>query len=443
MASLIKKSNSYIFGESQFIEAQILTRIALFAVLVSIVLLIVNLIGSNRPIENQALIALAIYFFIVFALLRFIPSIHKQYHYIAFISILLAQILVASIWINSIGSMGGVIFIYVIFISAHFIFFKKWLLVANSIITISSVIGLLYHEYVTSTLWTFSSPVYTVEERYIDVITGFISACVFLLFVIYSIKNGHDLLVRRLTHKSKAFAEDLVLARDLQNQVFDYKPEIVDGFDFAVQILPSLELGGDLFDLSRPSPDKLRIFLADAQGHGINAALSAMLIKSKWVNINSNRLEPAEMLVKLNTEIINSYRDSLSFTAAVCDVHKDKIVFSSAGHPAQYLIQENKLEILENSGPPAGMFENSAFTNTIFKISNHTRLLLFTDALVEEVDAKGSNGKNWLENILKDIKGSSEDFNHYLLDKLASKLSQSPQNLSLHDDLMIVSVQLG
>ncbi|EMO09928.1 stage II sporulation protein E domain protein [Leptospira borgpetersenii str. Noumea 25] len=72
--------------------------------------------------------------------------------------------------------------------------------------------------------------------------------------------------------------EELNLAKKLQTEILPDIPSVA-GIQIHSMYLPMMEVGGDLYDLFQIRPGVLRVFLADATGHGIQAALLTMTLK--------------------------------------------------------------------------------------------------------------------------------------------------------------------
>lgn len=280
----------------------------------------------------------------------------------------------------------------------------------------------------------------TRDERFLDVVFSFTGTMLLLALVIRSIKSSFDRIFKQITRSSQEFSEDLTLARNLQKQIYEYDPQLTAGFDLSVRFIPSGELSGDLFDLSRPEPNRLRIFMADARGHGINAALSAMLIKSEWSNLNRGHHSPARSINLLNKRIIERYGDTLNFTCVLADIGSENIVYCSAGHVPQYLSIGNKIVELNSSGPPAGMLDKPGYEEYLFGFDKNSQLLLFTDALTEEVGFHDQANDDWMHDLVKESGNNSAQLIEKILKKFALRIGQNAKNLHLQDDLMLIAV---
>ena len=281
-------------------------------------------------------------------------------------------------------------------------------------------------------------------ERHIHMFGGAVIGFIIIAtFVILLAENFTDSF-RKLQEYKSAFLKDLELARLLQERILGIESSTIQGYDLHRIYMPSAELSGDLFDIARLPDDRLRIFLADVQGHGIHASLSSMLVKSEWLNLNREVLNPAESLMRLNQLAIERYGGTLMFTCVIADIHKDRIVFSAGGHFPQYLRRNGEILELKSTGPGLGMFPDSVYRDNSISLSpgDTFQLTLFTDALIEEFTPGGKQiGHEWLKTLAGRDFASSGEFCDAALKKLALQLGQKTGSLSCKDDLTLIAFQ--
>ncbi len=307
-----------------------------------------------------------------------------------------------------------------------------------------TITGLVYVEYVLlhqinrpDLILKYDSPV----SRYLDVGFSFAMSLFLLNFIIIIfIKNFYQVFEKVQEYKTH-FYEDLVLARILQERIFEYDPELVEDFDLALVYLPSAELSGDLYDFSRPSKNCLRIFMADARGHGINSSLSSMLIKSEWTNLNRLNYSPDAALERLNTRIVQRYGDSISFSGIITDIYEDRIVFASGGHVTQYVIHNGAVHELMATGSLIGILDDADYQLEEVPFPSGARLVLFTDALTEETDKHGKAiGYDWLLSTVRGEFVDSANMGDTVIQGLATLKGQNVGALDCKDDLTFIAV---
>lgn len=104
----------------------------------------------------------------------------------------------------------------------------------------------------------------------------------------------------KLTQSLKIIQEDLETAKTIQRNILPLGLKYVAHLDFGSRFEPMAEVGGDIFDVIRLEKSKIRLFLADAIGYGVQAALITMAIKAEYDHIKQNTPNPADVLYVLN-----------------------------------------------------------------------------------------------------------------------------------------------
>jgi len=281
------------------------------------------------------------------------------------------------------------------------------------------------------------------DARYIDITYSMLLGILLIMITVFLVSHNYNSIFKKLQEYRELFYEDILLARILQRRIFEMDPSLKTEFDLDLRYNPSLELSGDVYDLKKMESG-LRVFLADAKGHGVNASLSAMLIKSEWAHLNNQNISPGYGLTILNSLLYERYGDSVSCTAVVADICEDMIVFSSAGHIQQLLIQDTVITDLEATGPPLGIVAEAEYPEKKIPISGHGRLYLFTDALYEEPDKEGILvGSDWLKDTIGSLNSSSEAACEQIINTLALLKGQKPRGLICIDDLTLIAIGLG
>jgi len=104
-----------------------------------------------------------------------------------------------------------------------------------------------------------------------------------------------------LKAKEKIIRDDLMLARRIQGSVLPRESISISGLKFCIRYLPMYDVGGDIYDIMELPDGRIRIFLADAMGHGIQAALVTMLIKSEYEKAKALLDRPEEIFWIMNS----------------------------------------------------------------------------------------------------------------------------------------------
>jgi serine phosphatase RsbU (regulator of sigma subunit) len=192
---------------------------------------------------------------------------------------------------------------------------------------------------------------------------------------------------KKLDQTLQAIQKDIHMARKIQEDSIPSPDLDFDRLEFPRFYKPMAIIGGDFFDAFEKSQDQYRIFLADATGHGVQAALITMAIRSEYEGLKTSIQEPGQLLSELNKIFLQEYKNlHIIFTCAVVDIYLDqkKIVFASAGHPDQILIRDGNLIPMPHTGRIIGLAEGSCYRSAEFPFHDSDRIFLFSDGILEE-----------------------------------------------------------
>lgn len=196
----------------------------------------------------------------------------------------------------------------------------------------------------------------------------------------------------KLTQTLKIIHEDLETAKTIQRNILPLGLMHVAHLDFGSRFEPMAEVGGDIFDVNRLEKTKIRLFLADAIGHGVQAALITMAIKAEYDHIKHNAPNPADVLYALNQIFIDSYgKKSIQFTAVIVDLNleENKLTYSSAGHNEPYLVSKNQIIPLPESGVMLGLEKDVEYYNHSVPFGLGDRLFMISDGYLEQENSEG------------------------------------------------------
>lgn len=192
-----------------------------------------------------------------------------------------------------------------------------------------------------------------------------------------------------LQKQNLSLQRDLEMARKIQSKIFPSGSFETEYFLTEVLYLPRDKVGGDFYSIHYFSNTKLRVFLADATGHGVQAALITMTIKSEYDSLKEIILDPAELLENLYHRFFDIYEGlNLYFSSflADLDIQNRKITYASVGHPNQYILYNKKIIDLERTASLFGVTLGNAIANKQEEIFKDGKLILFTDGIYEEFD---------------------------------------------------------
>jgi sigma-B regulation protein RsbU (phosphoserine phosphatase) len=197
--------------------------------------------------------------------------------------------------------------------------------------------------------------------------------------------------------------EELQLAALVQREFLPREVPTMHGVEFAAMWRPTNYVSGDIYDLIRLDEDHVGVFVADAVGHGVPAALMTMVIcrslVTKEIFANSYRLvPPGEVLSRLNAEMIRSQGQTTRFATAVyalIDCRRRTVQLAGAGHPPPVrLFSDGASQSLETRGGLLGVFPDEVYEQIQFDLAIGDRLLLYTDGFEQAFPADSGDDHN-------------------------------------------------
>lgn len=197
---------------------------------------------------------------------------------------------------------------------------------------------------------------------------------------------------RVLNEYYAAMKRDLLLAQKIQQTLIPSPSLSFERAIFYSFYKPQGDIGGDLFDISTVKPGVIRVLVADATGHGVQAALITMIIKGEYEKMKSLIQSPAELLEILNSEFIDNFRSlTVFFSLFLCDIDTNSrtLTYASAGHPDQLLLNGKTLVHFPRTGRLVGVDRDVVFQGKTVNYHPGDRLLLYSDGLTEQINSLG------------------------------------------------------
>ncbi len=237
--------------------------------------------------------------------------------------------------------------------------------------------------------------------------------------------------------------KDISVAKKIQSNLVQKSFDCSQNCIFEIGYFPLEEIGGDIYDIYELNKKQIRIFLADATGHGIQAALITMLIKSEYESLKHEHSHPKKLLKELNHNFSTKYSSLNSFfSCVIVDIFplKDKLIFASAGHPDQILQKKNwEIQTLQRTGKLVGVSKDSEYEEVEISFEQNDKLFLFTDGLFEVFNKeKVEFGE---EKIISAIKAYSDKEIKEVFSEIMKDLEQFAGRENLQDDISFIGVE--
>ena len=231
---------------------------------------------------------------------------------------------------------------------------------------------------------------------------------------------------------------ELELAADFQQSVL---PEIVDVdyLDIGLIYKPYDAVSGDVYDFILNRERELAIFIGDATGHGISAALMTMMVHIAIDSLTPN-LATDKSIRKLN-QLISSRHTGRSVTGILFRITPDGLMkVTHAGHPSLIIVPSDKSELVtfKEAGCPLGLFDDEPvpYIEETYQLNPGDRVIAYTDGLTEwRNENKNAYSLNRLLNCINKNRMLNSD---QLVDTIYDNVERFSNNKANTDDLTLL-----
>jgi len=222
---------------------------------------------------------------------------------------------------------------------------------------------------------------------------------------------SREVRLAQLTQRSIAgeldkLHKELHEAARMQQQFVQRGVPYIPGLNVGVVFRPATYVSGDLFDVEALDDRYVSVFLADAVGHGVPAAMLTLFIsralpKIDKVGDTTRIIPPAEALSRLNREFCARPGPGDRFATAVyavIDTETMRATIAGAGHPAPIVAgpETPGMTRVDSEGPLLGVFPDAEFAQTEIDLGADRSLILFTDGFEVAFPERGA-GKQGLK----------------------------------------------
>ncbi|MEM7627130.1 MAG: PP2C family protein-serine/threonine phosphatase [Planctomycetota bacterium] len=248
--------------------------------------------------------------------------------------------------------------------------------------------------------------------------------------------------------------EELRMALKIQREFLPKQLPELDGLKFDVLWRPACYVGGDIYDVVRLDEEHIGVFIADAVGHGMPAALMTIFIKqatrmrqiTPGIGAGYRIVPPGEALAGLNKAMIQQDAGAASLgTAAygIINTQTQRLTIARAGHPAPLLLRGNgATQWLEPDGAMLGILPDEVFEELTFDLDDGDRFLLYSDGFEVAFPGCGGKGKLANDHYAQEFEGLRRGTGQQALDYLQSRLDLQSGSLNQRDDLTVVTASV-
>ena len=224
--------------------------------------------------------------------------------------------------------------------------------------------------------------------------------------------------------RQEAIKKELELASRMQNMLIPENSTLPQNnhIHFRAFYHPHFSVGGDYYDCIALNDDEFGFCIADVSGKGISAAILMSNFQANLRALFTDEINLEQLVIKLNDRVMASAKGEKFLTLFIGKyiVSKRELVYINAGHnpPILYKLKKKELSMLRAGCVGMGMLDDiPKIERGVCTIEEPTKLLCYTDGLVELVDDEGvefgtenlerhlSNQRTIQKNIQEIIKG--------------------------------------
>jgi serine phosphatase RsbU (regulator of sigma subunit) len=197
--------------------------------------------------------------------------------------------------------------------------------------------------------------------------------------------------LRRAEAESERVAQELKVARLVQQQFLPDELPDLPGWQIAAFYRSAREVGGDFYSFVELPTGEMGIAIGDVTDKGAPAAL-VMATTQGLLGAEAPRVAtPSEALERMNEVLVLNTPEKMFVTCLylVLDPATGRLLFANAGHNLPYLSTGDGVSDLRAIGMPLGLMSGSNYELKDAIVPPGTRLLLHSDGLAEAHNRDG------------------------------------------------------
>src|SRR5713101_5855680 len=198
-------------------------------------------------------------------------------------------------------------------------------------------------------------------------------------------------LYEEIARQEQRLERDLALARELQFRLLPQAPPTLANLEVAAKFLPARAIGGDLYDFLDYSLSRLGIVIGDVSGKGAPAAIYAALVSGILRSHAPIEPGPAEMLSAVNMSLAERRIEAqfVSLIYALWDDEQRTLLVANSGLPRPVYLHDGKIEVIEATGLPLGLFDDADYDEFSFKMKPGDLFVFFSDGILDARNRQG------------------------------------------------------
>jgi len=249
-------------------------------------------------------------------------------------------------------------------------------------------------------------------------------------------------LYEQIARQERRLERDLALARELQFRLLPQTMPKVAHLEVAARFLPARAIGGDLYDFVHYSLSRLGIVIGDVSGKGAPAAIYAALVSGILRSHAPIEPGPAEMLSAVNFSLAERRIEAqyVCLLYAVWDDQRRTLQVANSGLPRPLYVHDGKIEIIEATGLPAGLFDEAEYDEFTFKTKPGDMFVFLSDGILDARNRAGDTfGRPGVEKIIASCTDQSPDC---VVSSLFHAVEEHAAGEAIFDDQTVVAIKV-
>lgn len=264
----------------------------------------------------------------------------------------------------------------------------------------------------------------------------------------HELNNMHR-LGKRLNRHFTEIDQEMRLASRLQCDFLPQELPTIGGIQISTIYRPASWVSGDIYDVCRIDEKHASMYVADAVGHGMAAALLTMFIKRAIVpkRVNGGGYEllaPGEILAHLNDSLKSQNLPNCQFvTACYClyNVETRELQVARGGHPYPIRIGiDGRLSEIRSDGGLLGLFGGEEFETISTTLNPGEKLLLYSDG-IEMAFREQQDSAHGQPRCKKELQSVARLPARELVRRLTGMLDSEEGSLNPHDDVTVIVLE--
>jgi len=249
-------------------------------------------------------------------------------------------------------------------------------------------------------------------------------------------------LYEEIARQEKRLERDLSLARELQFRLLPHALPKLPNLEVAAKFAPARAIGGDLYDFVSYSLDQMGMVIGDVSGKGAPAAIYAALVSGILRSHSPIEPGPAEMLRAVNFSLGERRIDGqfVSLIYAVWDDRNRSLKIANSGLPRPLYCHDGKIEVIEATGLPLGLFDDAEYDEFTFKAKPGDMFVFFSDGIMDARNRAGDMfGRHRTEAIIAGCVNVSADC---VVKSLFKAVTEHAAGEEAFDDETVVAIRV-